>query len=266
MAFIERIVGPDEKLIGIMRVHWIYGAKGLMWFACFLVLGLFINNFIGGAIDKIDSLAHIDALILLSTYAFGVCALIGGVVLLFYVIMMATTELGLTSKRIIFKRGWLMVDVKESDLEEIKAAEVDNGVLGRILNYGYIVLDARFVDNTTLPAIGDPYRFIKASNEARSSLKEAPGMDFVDKDGRRKGKQSRTPHITEERYDALEHDAGAATAHMMDEADSDVDEHSSQKSAQAPHEEPTVFKQDTKKRKRALHDKIIRAFKRKSHT
>ena len=33
MAFIKKIIGPDETLIGISTAHWVYGATGLVWLA-----------------------------------------------------------------------------------------------------------------------------------------------------------------------------------------------------------------------------------------
>src|SRR5690606_27962605 len=45
-------------------------------------------------------------------------------------------------------------------------------ILGRFLNYGSVHLDSRFVRDMILPSIADPYRFLKALNEARSELKD----------------------------------------------------------------------------------------------
>jgi len=172
MAFIDRVVGPDEELVGIVAVHWIYGLKGLLWMTGFALLGLGIES----QVERLV-LGHLEhggprGLEMLSDAVFWGCIATGVFVLLFYVIMMLTTELGLTTKRVIYKRGWIAVDVTEEDLEEIKACDVDNGLLGRIFNYGYILIDARFVENLQLPAVNDPYRFVKAMNDMRSRLKE----------------------------------------------------------------------------------------------
>ena len=171
MAFIDRVVGPDEKLIGIVSVHWIYALKGGLWFLGLFLAGRYGYSLLTELLVMYPQLQTNAAIMIFANWFFWICTAIGALLCLFYIVMYLTTELGLTTQRVIYKRGWLMVDTKESDLEEIKAADVDNGIWGRFLTYGYIRFDARFVENVTLPAINDPYRFVKALNEARSTLK-----------------------------------------------------------------------------------------------
>jgi hypothetical protein len=206
MAFINKIIGPDEKLIGIARLHWIYGAKGLLWLIGLLLFGGFVKMQISGLID--GRLSSIGSAV------FWGSTVLGAVLFTFYAIMMFFTELGLTTQRVIYKRGLLLVDVKETDLEEIKSANIDNGILGRILNYGYIDLDARFVKDINFPAINDPYRFIKALNDARTSVKEdslrmildEPAGD-VERAKRRKDYKKEPHHMEDHEYDAFSHNA-----------------------------------------------------------
>ncbi len=289
MAFIDRVIGPDEKLIGIMSVHWIYGAKGLAWFAGFVALGIWLNSLFGGWSLHLG--ARGEGLLMISHYAVITCTIIGATLLLFYLIMMVTTELGLTTKRIIYKRGWLMVDVKESDLEEIKAAEVDNGLFGRILNYGYIEFDARFVANTRLPAIRDPYRFVKALNEARSTIKEGE-LGFIH--GHVQEVESVPHNMKEDRYHAIEDNPAQALANMMTDTADDIDEklhyiekdsdqikrsvekgklpegHSAETKTPKQNKEntkskPVIFPRDLKKQKKLLRDKMKSVFKRNTN-
>lgn len=171
MSFIKRIIGPDEKLVGWSTVHWIYGVKGIAWLAGFMVFGLFLQGLIHAELASPDGFVNIPAFYVLGVYAFWTSTLIGALLFLFYLVVMISTEIALTSKRVVFKRGLIAVDVREVDIEEIKAADVDNGWFGRFLNYGYILLDARFVANIQLPAIGEPYRFVKALNQMRAQVK-----------------------------------------------------------------------------------------------
>lgn len=172
MSFVKKIIGPDETLIGISSAHWIYGLKGLAWLAFMMGCGLgmkhYAANFLmyalrGRGLETADAVG--DAL-------FWIPTALGGIMFLLYFLMMVGPEIALTSKRVIYKRGIIFTDIKEVDLEEIKAANVNNGGLGRFLNYGYVVFDARFVTGMDLPAIGKPYRFVKALNDARSHLKD----------------------------------------------------------------------------------------------
>lgn len=277
MAFIDRIISPDEKLIGILPIHWIYGARGIAWFTLWITIGAVLAY----AIRSTGVAGTLPFAV------FFVCFMIGLVLMLSFVLMLLTTELGLTTKRVIYKKGWIRVDVRESDLEEIKAAQIDNGLLGRILNYGYINFDARFVENVALPAIADPYRYLKAFNEARSELK-GDTMNIVLGDSNTNNVQpsaasksvdekSETPHdLSETRYDSIDPNPLAAAANVMEDV-VDVDHnnpsapvqhnHSAKpqaKPADLDHYQPVVFEPDIESRKKKLHDKILRVFKRKS--
>ena len=172
MRFIKKVIGPDEKLVGICSIHWIYGLKGLMMMSALMLFGLWLDTSLVGFFDRFRSSDGFIAIDLMGQSMFWICTAVGVAIFLPYFIMMIATEIGLTNKRIIYKTGLIFVDVKEVDLEEIKAASVNNGAFGRILNYGYIQFDARFIENISIPAITDPYRFVKALNEMRSQIKE----------------------------------------------------------------------------------------------
>ena len=172
MKFIRKIIGPDEKLIGICSIHWIYGARGLVWLTGFLLLGMFVDTILMAKVGAYVSADMFVFMSLISDTVFWICALLGVFIFLPYFFMMIGTEIGLTNKRIIIKKGVFFVEIKEADLEEFKGAEVDNGIFGRILDYGYLVFDARFIANVNLPAIANPYGFVKALNAARSNLRQ----------------------------------------------------------------------------------------------
>lgn len=162
MAFVEKLVGPDENLVGVAKLHWIYVIKGLLWLVGSIIIGGSIQTFFA---------MYIPPFGLFGNFIFGMAIILGALMFVLYFGKMIFTELGLTTERLIYKRGFIFVDVREVDLEEIKSESIDNGVLGRILNYGYLDLDARFIEDMDLPAIADPYRFIKAMNAVRSQIK-----------------------------------------------------------------------------------------------
>lgn len=203
MAFIHKIVGPDEKLVGIARLHWIYAHKGILWLFGLMALSILIKTQVVGILG--GGLASIG------NAAFWIGTAMGAVFFLFYTIMWLVTELGLTTKRCIYKRGWIFVDVREVDLEEIKSTNIDNGILGRILNYGYIHMDARFIEDVGLPAITDPYRFTKAMNDVRSKIKDdsmrvvLDGGDAQAFSNKRKERED-VHELAHEEYEALSDD------------------------------------------------------------
>lgn len=172
MAFIERMVGPDERLVGIARLHWIYGVKGLAWLGGMIMLGTVIDWTVLYLLGASAGNPALGGIVTLGNAGFWICLTIGAWLFLFYFIMLLATEVGLTTKRLIYKRGLIMVRTEGLDLEEIKGADVDNEILGRFLNYGSIHFDARFIGDMELPSIANPYQFVKALNDQRSQLKE----------------------------------------------------------------------------------------------
>ena len=192
MSFIKKIVGPDEKLIGIASIHWIFVIKGLAWFLTFFAIGFALNSW---AIGK-EGLGGADPY-LIAHWTFWILSIAGAIIASFYFIMWMVVEVGLTTKRVIYKTGWIFIDVKEIDIEEIKGADIDNGILGAILGYGYIFLDSRFVTNINLPPIAHPYGFIKALNKARSALKDGDIEGILqDKEQKKEEKQKQKQKTT----------------------------------------------------------------------
>jgi uncharacterized membrane protein YdbT with pleckstrin-like domain len=47
-----------------------------------------------------------------------------------------TTEIAVTDRRVIFRRGFIQWHTDEMHMDKIESADVDQSVLGRLLNYG----------------------------------------------------------------------------------------------------------------------------------
>jgi uncharacterized membrane protein YdbT with pleckstrin-like domain len=68
-------------------------------------------------------------------------------VLLFFVIKNLityfTTEYGITNTRVISKQGLIRRDIEEINLSSIESINVNQSIIGRILNYGTIIISGR---------------------------------------------------------------------------------------------------------------------------
>jgi uncharacterized membrane protein YdbT with pleckstrin-like domain len=49
-----------------------------------------------------------------------------------------TTEIAVTNKRIIYKRGFITRHTAEMNMDKVASVDVDQSILGRMLNYGSI--------------------------------------------------------------------------------------------------------------------------------
>lgn len=210
MSFVEKTLGPGEHLLGVAAVHWIYGVKGLLWLFVPMTLAMVAENMTMAFFEVRFGGAGYELINIIGNALFWIAAILGATMCLFYFVLMVSTELGLTDRRIILKKGLFFVDVKEIDLDEFKAADIDHGFLGRFLNYGYIRLDSRFISDATLPAIAGPYRFLKALNEMRERLGDDKDIRAMTAPVEKPPKDSEHYSLEDERYDSLSEDSAGA--------------------------------------------------------
>ena len=116
MGYIDSNLLPDEKIVYRARLHWI-----IFWKPCAIVLlgivFVFLQPIIGMIVLAMGLLAWIPP-----------------------VIDYATSEFGVTSKRVIIKVGFLRRRTLELLLRHVEAISVEQSVMGRIWNYGSITL------------------------------------------------------------------------------------------------------------------------------
>ena len=177
MSYVKKIIAPEEKLIGIARLHWIYILKGLGWLVALTAVGWGLHSVmthglmvLGGATNSY----YLPAT-LISWFSgvkfFMICG--GFFIFLLMVIKVLTTEVALTSRRVMLKEGLLFVKVKQVDLEEIRGENLDLGTFGRLLGYGYLLLDCRFVGDVRLPAIENSEQYLRALHHQRAHTQDA---------------------------------------------------------------------------------------------
>ena len=174
MSYIRKIIGSDEKLIGIARLHWIYIAQGVLWLvACLAVVEMF-DMAVSYLLSFLPAASENSAIPLLTINAWlrPFALILGGFICATYTIKALTTEIGMTTRRIIYKRGWMFINTKEIEIEEIRGENLDLGYLGRILDYGYLNLDCRFIGDVSLPAIEKPAQFLRALHKMRAEAPE----------------------------------------------------------------------------------------------
>lgn len=89
-----------------------------------------------------------------------------------------STELAVTNKRVITKFGFIQRDTVELNIQKVESVQVQQGILGRMLDFGTIVIAGGGNPQAPVPGIRDPMGFRRAFLEAQeTALKEraAPG-------------------------------------------------------------------------------------------
>jgi uncharacterized membrane protein YdbT with pleckstrin-like domain len=99
-----------------------------------------------------------------------------GIGLLFWLwawIVYSTTELAITNKRVIAKTGLIERRTIEMFLEKIESIQVDQSVLGRLFNFGSVVISGTGVHSAPFKSISDPLslrkNFMMAADARRAA-------------------------------------------------------------------------------------------------
>ena len=179
--FVKRVIGKDENLVCVSRVHWVYGLSGLIWFAALTAFGFYANMWLWEWFAYDESIFSRELSFLEQEFywlvyeihypwIFGLFAACGLMIFVVHMLKIIATEIALTERRLIYKTGLIFVKVDEIDVAEIRAEQVNHGFFGRFLRYGSIHLDCRFVGDIYLPAIYEPYHLLKAIHAARKNM------------------------------------------------------------------------------------------------
>jgi uncharacterized membrane protein YdbT with pleckstrin-like domain len=124
MSYAQSVLQPGETIVASGRLHWIiFGRAILVFIVGALVLGA----------------EHLywphDLLIAATAIAFGALFL----ALFFHAWFTRwITEFAVTDKRVISKRGFVWRETEEMNMDKVETVDVDQSVLGRILDYGII--------------------------------------------------------------------------------------------------------------------------------
>lgn len=81
-----------------------------------------------------------------------------------------TTELAVTNKRVIVKKGLIRRETVELNIQKIESVRVDQGVLARIFNYGTVVVAGGGNPVAPVERIADPMAFRRAFLEAQEAV------------------------------------------------------------------------------------------------
>jgi uncharacterized membrane protein YdbT with pleckstrin-like domain len=121
-GYVDKVLEPGERISYRGKLSAIAYVPGLVVF----IIGIVI--------------AAVGVSLWFILYLGLLVALVGLVILIRLWILRATTEIAVTDRRVILKRGLISRRTLEMNLTRIESVDVRQGILGRLLNYGDVMI------------------------------------------------------------------------------------------------------------------------------
>lgn len=154
MSYVEHVIQPGETLVYRAPLHWVIYVPGLALAAASIALlgfGLATDRSAPGSWEDVGYLA------IVGVGALGL--LVAAVILIGAFIRRHTTEVAVTSRRAIYKTGLVRRMTSEISVDKVETVLVDQGVLGRILNFGTVIIRGTGGGLEPVRNIDDPLTF-----------------------------------------------------------------------------------------------------------
>ena len=149
--YIDEILQPGEKVLYSTNAHWVFYLPAIAtWIAALI---LFILAW---------TATNVQGLIMLCLAAAAVAVLVA-----LYWTFKAwfhrwTTETDVTNMRVVHKTGFIRRQTFEMALDKVESVDVDQSILGRILNYGNVEILGVGEGHKTIRMIASPLAFRNA--------------------------------------------------------------------------------------------------------
>jgi uncharacterized membrane protein YdbT with pleckstrin-like domain len=128
MGYAERVLQPGETIAYRARLHWIIYLAGLVLIVAAIAFA------VAAVVLKMPSLR----------LGLMLAALIALFLGLFYMlrawIVAVNTEIIVTTRRVIYKTGFISRNTVEMNLDKVESVLVQQGILGRMLDFGTVII------------------------------------------------------------------------------------------------------------------------------
>jgi len=143
MGYVDEVLQPGEQLLHRAKLHWLIYAPALGTAAVGVVL-------LGLGLRYQGGIALVPG------------AVVGLVALYFWFVAgvrRSTTELAVTNRRIILKRGWIQRRTVEMNMDKVESVDVEQSILGRIFDCGNVIVRGTGAGLEPVRSVEDPLTF-----------------------------------------------------------------------------------------------------------
>ena len=147
MSYVQSVLQPGEHVRHSTNLHWTIYLPGLLLLIVAALVFWFGHRPVAiGAAWIWDWIA-------------GILLLVAAAWLFHAWFRRWTTEIAVTDRRIIYKRGFIRRRTIEMHLDKVESVDVDQTILGRIFNYGDIIIRGVGVGIEPLTNVDSPIAF-----------------------------------------------------------------------------------------------------------
>jgi len=147
MSYVKSVLQPGEHVRYATNLHWTIYVPGLL-----LLILAAVVYWVGHQRLTIGAGWIWDVLA-------GIVLVCAAAVLFSAWFRRWTTEIAVTDRRIIYKRGFVRRRTIEMHLDKVESVDVDQSILGRIFNYGDIIIRGVGVGIEPFTSVDSPIVF-----------------------------------------------------------------------------------------------------------
>jgi uncharacterized membrane protein YdbT with pleckstrin-like domain len=147
MGYVSGNLMPGEKIVYQAKIHWFIFVPGALLFV------------VGAALSSVKIQHGVGPI------AGGIVVLVALYWLLKALVAKISTELAVTSKRVIAKTGLIMRHTVELNHGKVESFNVDQSIFGRIFDFGTVVVNGTGGGKTPIPNIDAPLDFRRRAME-----------------------------------------------------------------------------------------------------
>ena len=151
MSYVQHVLQPGETLLHKSKLHWFIYLPVIPFLAIVLLGAALSSKMDGNSGDVNSGVLPTSLMVVGAAGAF--------VTWLRAWIRRTTTELAVTDRRVIFKRGLVRRHTVEMNMDKVESVDVDQSILGRLFNYGDVTVRGTGASIEPLRMINDPLHF-----------------------------------------------------------------------------------------------------------
>jgi len=164
MTYLYEGLMPGEKIVFRTTLHWINIFWALFTLAVFTALFALAAIYANYSYAKAPNAEQTGGIIF-AALILAFIALIAFFSLVGAAVSYATTEFGVTNERVLMKTGLLRRRSLEIVISQVEGVSVDQGLFGRILGYGNIVITGSGGTKQSFSTMSNPFEFRKSLME-----------------------------------------------------------------------------------------------------